>query len=473
MTDISSRAGSVKNVRKSRYASVLYWIVFYAYCSIIGTKYYLLEEATVSAAFSWSTTYMHVALLASIILGFALLRRRDLTWPKRILNLLSVPMLILGAATPVIRYHVAYLVVLAVLLGQLSTCSLLTYIYEMNNSERLYGIVGAHILVALLMLVGYFFDRTTAVFWWVVVALSVVAAVACWLEGGGDDPMVIVQEDFVPKLYVPLFLACIGGFVTVLSSMILVEISSVTIPSARLFYFGGALLGAILYFVIYRYIPTPASVSLILGFTASALALALFMLVAAPWAAMVACVVAGATVALCMMNLYYILCNVIKKYRRSPVLKLAPILMNAVGAVMGVILVVVYFYAPALAQRILLGVCLGGNIVIIATYMLWSRGLSVTAQQEEYIRLDATMTRTEAYRKMGLTEQEINVANMILEGKALKDIADALFISPNTAKTHRLNVYRKMQVSSREELADKMSSTLPDAPQEGGEKESA
>ncbi|AJR02324.1 helix-turn-helix domain-containing protein [Siansivirga zeaxanthinifaciens] len=53
--------------------------------------------------------------------------------------------------------------------------------------------------------------------------------------------------------------------------------------------------------------------------------------------------------------------------------------------------------------------------------------------------------------KEQLTKQEQNVLNLLLEDKSNKDIADALFISLSTVKTHINNIYRKLNVQSREE----------------------
>ncbi|MFD2725406.1 response regulator transcription factor [Hyunsoonleella rubra] len=51
-----------------------------------------------------------------------------------------------------------------------------------------------------------------------------------------------------------------------------------------------------------------------------------------------------------------------------------------------------------------------------------------------------------------LTKQEQNVLQLLLEDNSNKDIADALFVSVSTVKTHVNNVYRKLNVSSRDEL---------------------
>jgi len=51
-----------------------------------------------------------------------------------------------------------------------------------------------------------------------------------------------------------------------------------------------------------------------------------------------------------------------------------------------------------------------------------------------------------------LSKQEQNIQGLILEGKSNKEIANELFISISTVKTHITNIYGKLKVSNREEL---------------------
>lgn len=54
-----------------------------------------------------------------------------------------------------------------------------------------------------------------------------------------------------------------------------------------------------------------------------------------------------------------------------------------------------------------------------------------------------------------LSRQERNIKGLILEGKSNKEIANELFISLSTVKTHITNIYSKLRVSSRQELLRK------------------
>ena len=52
-----------------------------------------------------------------------------------------------------------------------------------------------------------------------------------------------------------------------------------------------------------------------------------------------------------------------------------------------------------------------------------------------------------------LTERELQVARLVVDRRTNPEIADALFLSPKTVETHLRNIFRKLAVSSRVEVA--------------------
>jgi DNA-binding CsgD family transcriptional regulator len=58
-----------------------------------------------------------------------------------------------------------------------------------------------------------------------------------------------------------------------------------------------------------------------------------------------------------------------------------------------------------------------------------------------------------------LSKQERTVRGLILQGKSNKEIANELFISLSTVKTHITNIYSKLNVANREELLQKSTGT--------------
>ena len=72
----------------------------------------------------------------------------------------------------------------------------------------------------------------------------------------------------------------------------------------------------------------------------------------------------------------------------------------------------------------------------------------------------------EWWRDMGLTElesritgaverlsdRELQIFRMIGEGRSVKDIADALFLSPKTIETHKEHIKQKLNLASSNDL---------------------
>ena len=52
-----------------------------------------------------------------------------------------------------------------------------------------------------------------------------------------------------------------------------------------------------------------------------------------------------------------------------------------------------------------------------------------------------------------LTERELQVARLVVDRRTNPEIAEALFLSPKTVETHMRNIFRKLDVSSRVEVA--------------------
>lgn len=61
----------------------------------------------------------------------------------------------------------------------------------------------------------------------------------------------------------------------------------------------------------------------------------------------------------------------------------------------------------------------------------------------------------------GLTKREAEVLGYLVRGRSLPYIADALFVTTGTVKTHVKHIYRKCSVNTRQELLDLVEETTP------------
>ncbi len=57
--------------------------------------------------------------------------------------------------------------------------------------------------------------------------------------------------------------------------------------------------------------------------------------------------------------------------------------------------------------------------------------------------------------KLGLSKREIEVLELLANGYSNQEVADKLFVSLNTAKTHISNIYSKLNVKRRTQAVQK------------------
>jgi DNA-binding CsgD family transcriptional regulator len=58
----------------------------------------------------------------------------------------------------------------------------------------------------------------------------------------------------------------------------------------------------------------------------------------------------------------------------------------------------------------------------------------------------------EALQEKGLSNREIEVSEIVAQGKSNKEVANTLFVTEKTIKFHLTNIYKKLQVKSRAQL---------------------
>jgi len=79
-------------------------------------------------------------------------------------------------------------------------------------------------------------------------------------------------------------------------------------------------------------------------------------------------------------------------------------------------------------------------------------GISLVLNGFLLYRLIKKKGKNKSDLKSTLTKQEQNILQLLLEDKSNKDIAEALFVSVSTVKTHVNNVYKKLNVQTRNEV---------------------
>jgi DNA-binding NarL/FixJ family response regulator len=81
------------------------------------------------------------------------------------------------------------------------------------------------------------------------------------------------------------------------------------------------------------------------------------------------------------------------------------------------------------------------------------RALIVLTEGEEEPDSRRTFTHAQMPEPEGLSPREREVLALVAEGRTNKAIAEALYVSPNTVKTHVSSLFTKLDAHSRSELA--------------------
>ena len=112
----------------------------------------------------------------------------------------------------------------------------------------------------------------------------------------------------------------------------------------------------------------------------------------------------------------------------------------------------------------------GGAIAIIFTALgIWlalkltkPKVTTVVVEKEVYINREVPvspaagfMLNEQALSKSGISKRELEVLQLIAQGFSNQEIADRLFVSLNTVKTHSSNLFLKLDVKRRTQAIEK------------------
>jgi DNA-binding CsgD family transcriptional regulator len=83
------------------------------------------------------------------------------------------------------------------------------------------------------------------------------------------------------------------------------------------------------------------------------------------------------------------------------------------------------------------------------------------AAQEESRAAGGRPRRLAVSGRDSLTPAEQRVAQLVIEGRSNRQVAESLFVTPKAVEYHLANAYRKLGISSRTELADALREAEP------------
>jgi DNA-binding CsgD family transcriptional regulator len=96
---------------------------------------------------------------------------------------------------------------------------------------------------------------------------------------------------------------------------------------------------------------------------------------------------------------------------------------------------------------------IGVVAVLFTSIGIWA-GLKFTRKQVVMVNPDFKLDESRL-TKLGMSHREYEVLQLIAKGHSNQEIADKLFISTNTVKTHTSNLFQKLNVTRRTQAIQK------------------
>lgn len=95
-----------------------------------------------------------------------------------------------------------------------------------------------------------------------------------------------------------------------------------------------------------------------------------------------------------------------------------------------------------------------GLVAIFFTALgIWV-GLKLTRKKVIMVRSEFVFNQ-KAQEQRGISKRELEVLELMAQGLANQEIADKLFVSLNTVKTHSANIFSKLEVNRRTQAIQK------------------
>ncbi|MDD2362075.1 MAG: helix-turn-helix transcriptional regulator [Oscillospiraceae bacterium] len=453
---------SPKGLKKQNLPYIFIWIIYYAWVIAFAT-WWTASPLTENAFGSQIRSLLHAVNLLSSAVFMIMMKKEWFVKMARIGAVLILTGMTIFLAVPSAPVQVAAAIIIGISLGCVNISILMPFVFTLNNTEKLYAVVGTNLLICLISLFqnandgNHLHNRQDLILSFVVLIIAL-SAVVFFKKNSvtinfNEDKTTTPQ---IPRrIYLTLVFNCAFA---VLGKGIGTGILNITAEnvgnSVVVWYYIGGILGCLIYFVLYAFTSKPFILIGNITFAFIAMGLLCNAFIAqAPSMAILFALLLGAGNTTGMINMYYIIGVVGKKYSSIRYLKWSIVLIGVCGGVSGIAVGNIIQNAHAASVVLIAS-------IITAFAMMIFMILSPILTQEQYYSdwaKDSEMPEIDndqlyLFRKYQLSKREIEVCKLLLQGYTLRQIAAMLSLSYSTVNTYCTGSYRKLNINSRTEL---------------------
>ena len=457
----------IKNINKNNIKYMLTWIIYYTWC-VVFTTWWTSSPMTDASFGVDSRTILHsLYLISSAIVIFIM--RQDKFKKYASFGAISVIInAVLFALTQnnILPFlHLPATIILAISIGFVNIGVLIPLVFILNNTEKFYSIVLSNFLISILVLLqeANILNITNG-FIFSFILLIIALLPICFFKVSDYEEEKTKFEKHIPKytkaIYITLVLNllyaafCKGigkAFINVANDMMTNSFNlNIT------FYIGG-ILGCVLYYFIYKKYEKCNNITWNLTFVTFAFAMFIYAISQVDLARYVFSIFVGIGSTIGMINMYYILGVIGKKYWNYTYVRLSILFIGVLGGVAGIIMGNFITINNNVESSIIILII--SMIVVFTLIFLNSKFQKVYYSGEwnddsTYAAIDNLSIRK--YQKYKLSNREMEVCNKIIAGMTTRQIAIDMNLSEYTIKEYRKNIFKKLNISSKDELIKKI-----------------
>ena len=445
-------------LRKRHLPYVIAWVVYYAWVIAFATWWNAspLNGDVIDVQFRG---VMHaVNLLSSAAFVFVI--RKE--WFVNLSRAFAVVVIAGICAFFLVENHTLKLVlaiVSSVAVGCVNISILMPFVFTLNNTEKLYAIVGSNALIQLLALFLENNARKTVELAISFVMLAVTFG-ATWLfrkQDVLDDAQVQKTQPPVmhKRVYLTIFFNC--AFVVLCKGAGKGILNGAQIDTAAhlmTWHYMGGLIGCALFLLIYLY--TKKAFLWQGNITFACVAMGLFCNAFAAQAAGFAvafAILLGIGNTMGMINMYYIIGVVGKKYDSIKYVRLSILLIGVCGGVAGIAL------GRLISETETFGLSIATSIVSASVMLIFVMTSPILGQNhyesdwaKDSQRSEVDNEQLHLFMQYNLSRREVEVCRLLLQGFTMRQISGILSLAYPTVNTYCTSIYRKVGINSRAEL---------------------
>jgi len=462
---IDSKVTNIKHIKKENLPYIITWIIYYAWV-IVFTTWWTASPLTDKIYGTDSRVILHsLNLVSSAIFVFFMKKQyfKKFAIVGGILVIISSLVYAFTLNTNLSQVHSIATVILAICLGIVNTGILIPFVYTLNNTEKFYSVVGTNTLITILVLLqelNLLNISNGFIFSFIMLILGLIPIYFFKLSDYKKEEK--ENQSTAPKttkvVYITLLLNCLYCIFCKGVGRAFLTIANETVQyNLNVLYYIGAGIGCTIYFLIYHFFKKCNHATWNVTFASFAFAMFIYTVANTEILKMIFSVIVGIGSTMGMINMYYILGVIGKKYWNHTYVKASIFFIGVCGGASGTLLGNFLTANNDIHTSIIIAII---SIFIITILLAISPLLESTYYKEKWEE-DATKTQNDnknlrRFQKYNLTNREIDVCNLLMENYTNRQIASMLGLTENTVKYYSKNIYKKLNIYSKHEIASKV-----------------